>query len=107
MKVTVDTSKVRDVANTIKGKQEEIDKELVNVIVPAINELDTKHVRINKENVIDQINKAFNELDTRLDTLIDILNNSVAGGFEELGESLQYSFNSEFKAQFEELIKND
>ena len=49
----------------------------------------------------------FNDLDTRLDNLIGILDNNVAGGFEELGESIQYAFNSEFKTQFEELLKDE
>ncbi len=107
MTVEIDTSKVRTVAKTIREKKEDIDKELTKKIIPAINNLDTKYVSINKEAIVEEINKVFNDLDTRLDNLIGILDNNVAGGFEELGESIQYAFNSEFKTQFEELLKDD
>ena len=103
-KTYIDTSKVRTVAKTIRQKKEDIDKELTEKIIPAINELNTNYVGISKEAITDQVNKVFKDLDTRLDSLIDILDNSVAGGYENLGESIQYAFNSEFKNKFEELI---
>lgn len=107
MKVEIDTSKVRLVAKAIRTKQGEIDKELTENIIPSINSLSSRYVHINKESVVEEINKVFSDLDTRLNSLIEILNNNVAGGFEELGEAIQYSFNDEFKTQFEELINNN
>ncbi len=107
MKVEIDTSKVRNVASTIRTKQEEIVKELNSTIIPSLNSLNGKYVNFNKEDMIDQINKEFENLDKRINSLIEILNNNVAGGFEELGESIKHSFNEEFKAQFEELINTD
>ncbi len=107
MKVEIDTSKVRNVASTIRTKQEEIVKELNSTIIPALNSLNGKYVNLNKEDMIDQVNKEFENLDKRLNSLIEILNNNVAGGFEELGESIKHAFNEEFKTQFEELINTD
>ena len=105
-KVSVSIDELRMVAQSLRKQNEELQSQYTGTIKSV---LDSSAACLNVAGVdISSINsaysKVFSDINTGMEQLIDVLENSVIKNYSELSEALKKMFNSDFKNKMEELL---
>jgi len=104
----VNTSGLKEIANNIATKREEIASLYKDSIVSIINESkDAISVSgINYDDFINKFGNTFNTLDERLASLSDVLVNKIIPNYDDLNVHIKDAFNKEFAEEMNNILKN-
>ena len=106
MSVYVNVDELRGVANDLKTRKQAISDIYESKIKPALTSSEEAIVAsgINFNDFIKTFNTIFNNLDGRLDNLVNVLNNKIIPNYDQLGSSIASSFNNDFASQMSNIL---
>lgn len=105
-KTVVKTDEIRQIANNINSKREEINGVFKTDVLPVLNSSEDclKVSGLNYDEVINAFNNLFNSLDGQLNNLTDVLINKVIPSYENVSEVIKKYFNADFAEQMSKAI---
>ncbi len=105
-KIVVKTEEIRQIAQNINAKREEIKNVYSANVLPILNSSEEclKVSGLNYEEVLQSFNSLFNSLDAQLNSLSDVLVNKVIPGYENVSDVIKKLFNSTLADQISQAM---
>ena len=105
--VFVNANELQNVLASLKKQREVLSNEYKESICDILEEssscLEIASVDITEIN--NSFRDVFNDIDTNLEALINVLENKVIKNYTDLSDAIKNSFNNDFKNQLDEIMK--
>ncbi|MBR4178225.1 MAG: hypothetical protein IKR57_02610 [Bacilli bacterium] len=105
-KTYVSISELKSIAKSLETQREQIYNTYKNKVVPVLESSDKCFyvAGLSTKEIISNFNTIFGNVNTRLTSLINVLNNDVIAQYNEISAAIAQMFNKDFASRLRELL---
>lgn len=105
-KTYVSISELKAIAKSLDNQRDQIYTTYKNKVVPVLESSEKCFyiAGLNTKEIITNFNSIFNNVNTRLTNLVNVLNNDVIAQYNEIASAISQMFNRDFASRLRELL---
>ena len=105
-KTYVSISELKAIAKSLDNQRDQIYTTYKNKVVPVLESSEKCFyiAGLNTKEIITNFNSIFNNVNTRLTNLVNVLNNDVIAQYNEIASAISQMFNRDFSSRLRELL---
>lgn len=105
-KTYVSISELKAIAKSLDNQRDQIYTTYKNKVVPILESSEKCFyiAGLNTKEIITNFNSIFNNVNTRLTNLVNVLNNDVIAQYNEIASAISQMFNRDFASRLRELL---
>ena len=105
-KAYISLGELKSIAKSLETERQQINSTYKSKIIPVLESSKKCFfvAGLDTQEIIENFNSIFNDTDTRLTNLINVLNNNVIAEYSEIAQAITKMFNSDFASKLRSLL---